>query len=77
MGLRSHIGILVNGDIVPCCLDYNGTITLGNILNDKIDDILKGKRAKNMQENFLNNKKCEEFCRHCNFYDRIITKLGD
>lgn len=71
MGLRSHIGILVNGDIVPCCLDYNGTITLGNILNDKIDDILKGKRAKNMQENFLNNKKCEEFCRHCNFYDRI------
>ena len=71
MGLRSHIGILVNGDIVPCCLDYNGTITLGNILNDKIDNILKGKRAKNMQENFLNNKKCEEFCRHCNFYDRI------
>ena len=71
MGLRSHIGILVNGDIVPCCLDYNGTITLGNILNDKIDDILKEKRAQNMQENFLNNKKCEEFCRHCNFYDRI------
>lgn len=71
MGLRSHIGILVNGDIVPCCLDYNGTITLGNILNDKIDDILKGKRAKNIQESFLNNKKCEEFCRHCNFYDRI------
>lgn len=71
MGLRSHIGILVNGDIVPCCLDYNGTITLGNILNDEIDDILKGKRAKEMQENFLNNKKCEEFCRHCNFYDRI------
>ena len=71
MGLRSHIGVLVNGDIVPCCLDYNGTITLGNIFNDEIDDILKGKRAKDMQENFLNNKKCEEFCRHCNFYDRI------
>ena len=50
MGLRSHIGILVNGDIVPCCLDYNGTIILGNILNDKIDDILKGKRAKNIQD---------------------------
>ena len=71
MGLRSHIGILVNGDIVPCCLDYNGTITLGNILNDDIDTILRDKRVKNMQENFLNNKKCEEFCRHCNFYDRI------
>ena len=71
MGLRSHIGILVNGDIVPCCLDYNGTITLGNILNDDIDTILRDKRVKNMQENFLNNKKYEEFCRHCNFYDRI------
>ena len=50
MGLRSHIGILVNGDNVPCCLDYNGTITLGNILKDKIDDIRKGTSAENMQE---------------------------
>ena len=71
MGLRSHLGILVNGDIVPCCLDYNGAITLGNILTDNLDTVLRQERVKNMQENFMNNKKCEEFCRHCNFYDRI------
>lgn len=71
MGLRNHIGILVNGDIVPCCLDYNGSLTLGNILTNDLDIILQQERARKMQKSFLNNKKCEELCRHCNFYDRI------
>ena len=77
MGLRSHLGVLVNGDIVPCCLDYNGYLRLGNIYQDELEDVLKSKKVIKMIEGFKNQKKCEELCRHCNFYDRIITKLGD
>lgn len=77
MGLRSHLGVLVNGDIVPCCLDYNGYLRLGNIYQDELEDVLKSKKVIKMVEGFKNQKKCEELCRHCNFYDRIITKLGD
>lgn len=65
--LRDHIGILVDGSIVPCCLDSNGIITLGNIYKDNISDVINSKRYTDMLSNFKNNKKCEELCKHCNF----------
>ena len=68
-GLIDHIGILSNGDVVPCCLDSNGTICLGNIFNDSFDDILSSGRVNSIITGFKNNYKCEEFCRHCKFLD--------
>ena len=65
--LRDHIGILVDGTIVPCCLDTKGNIALGNIFHDNIDAILNSDRVLNMKDGFINHKKCEELCRHCSF----------
>ena len=65
--LRDHIGILVDGTIVPCCLDSNGVIKLGNIYKDNIDDIINSERYVNIINSFKDNKKCEELCKHCNF----------
>lgn len=65
--LRDHIGILVNGDIIPCCLDANGIIKLGNIFNDTLDDVINSDRYKYMLNGFKNNRKCEELCKKCNF----------
>ena len=77
-GLSSHVGILLDGSVVPCCLDYNANLLLGNIYEDSLDNILKSERAVNMFNSFKNKIKCEEFCKHCNFYDRIRTKkAGD
>ena len=67
LGLRDHIGILSDGTIIPCCLDSSGVINLGNIYKDNIDDIYNSKRVNDMINNFRNNKKCEELCRHCSF----------
>lgn len=44
-GIREQIGILVNGDVVPCCLDQNGDINLGNIYNNSLNEILNGELA--------------------------------
>lgn len=68
--LEDHIGILVDGTIIPCCLDTLGVINLGNIYKDNLNNILKSKRVKNMINNFKNNKKCEELCKHCKFLDK-------
>lgn len=69
--LRDHIGILVNGDIIPCCLDSCGEIKLGNIYEiDNLDNILNSNRVVNMIENFKNNKKVEELCKHCLFIEK-------
>lgn len=66
-GLIDHIGILVDGTIIPCCLDSRGEINLGNIYKDNLDEILKSDRVINMINGFKNNKKCEELCKHCKF----------
>lgn len=65
--LKDHIGILSNGNIVPCCLDTKGIITLGNIYKDDLKKILNSTRVNRMINNFKNNEKCEELCKHCNF----------
>ena len=69
-GLTDHIGILVDGTIVPCCLDTIGIINLGNIFKEEIDEILNKKTVIKMIEKFKNNKKEMELCKHCNFLER-------
>ena len=67
--LKEHIAILADGTIVPCCLDSQGIIKLGNIFTNTLDDIFTKEIVKNMLENFKNNKKCEELCKHCKFIE--------
>ena len=69
-GLTDHIGILVDGTIVPCWLDTLGIINLGNIFKEEIDEILNKKTVIKMIEGFKNNKKEMELCKHCNFLER-------
>ncbi len=65
--LTSHIGILVDGTIVPCCLDSKGIINLGNIYINDLDTVINSKRYQSMLNGFKNNKKCEELCKKCKF----------
>lgn len=71
-GLRKQIGILVNGDVVPCCLDQNGAICLGNIFECGLEEILNSKKAKNIEKGFQERKLAEELCKRCGF---INTRL--
>lgn len=68
-GLRDHIGILVDGTIIPCCLDSKGIIDLGNIYHDNLDEVLNSEKVKVMLEGFKQNKKREELCKHCSFIE--------
>lgn len=67
--LRDHIGILSDGTVVPCCLDGEGIISLGNIYTCDLESITDSERFMDMLEGFRNNKKCETLCKHCNFLD--------
>lgn len=70
-GLRDQIGILVDGTVVPCCLDSEGSIPLGNIFESSMDDILKSKRAKDIYEGFSRRKTVEDLCKRCGFINRV------
>lgn len=69
MGCRTHIGILVDGTVVPCCLDSAGIINLGNIYKNDLNDIIGSEIFNSLKKGFLENKKIHELCRKCNFYD--------
>lgn len=70
-GTIDHVGILVDGTVVPCCLDGEGYIALGNILLTEFVDILNSDRFLKMRESFKNNLCSEKFCKKCKFKDRF------
>ena len=70
-GLKDHFGILCDGTVVPCCLDREGEIALGNIFEDDIQNILHSERAVNIANGFRNRKACEELCRKCGYARRF------
>ncbi len=71
-GLRDHFGILCDGTVVPCCLDHNGDIPLGNVFQEDLDAILSSPRAKAMVDGFSCRKAPEELCRKCGYARRFV-----
>jgi MoaA/NifB/PqqE/SkfB family radical SAM enzyme len=74
-GLSSHIGILADGTVVPCCLDKEGVINLGNCGSQNIEDIIQRSRATAIHEGFQNGILVEDLCRKCTFISRFDSKL--
>ena len=70
-GLRDQIAVLCDGTVVPCCLDAEGAINLGNIFEQSLDEILASPRAKAIYEGFSNRKPTEELCRKCGYATRF------
>ena len=71
-GLRDHFGILSDGTVVPCCLDSEGTIALGNIFEDEIGNILGSGRAISIKKGFECRRATEELCRRCQYAQRFV-----
>lgn len=72
-GLRDHFGILVDGTVVPCCLDGEGNIPLGNIYEEELSSILNCDRAKKIYDGFSGRKRVEELCKRCG-YSEMFSK---
>jgi len=73
-GLQSHIGILASGKVIPCCLDGDGVIELGNLHDESLKNILLNKRTSNIVEGFKHSKAVEELCQKCSYKERFNTK---
>lgn len=69
--LRDQAGILVDGTVVPCCLDGEGTIALGNIYEQPLADILETERARRLREGFRRRCIVEPLCVTCGYRDRF------
>jgi len=74
MALKEQIAILVDGTVVPCCLDNNGDIPLGNILEEELEDILNKDISTTIKKNFENNIITCKLCNTCGFLKRLENK---
>ena len=70
-GLRDQLGILCDGTVVPCCLDHDGDLALGNLLRQDMEEILNSPRAKAIYEGFTDRTAAEELCRKCGYARRF------
>ncbi len=70
-GLKDHIGILVDGSVVPCCLDAEGDIILGNIFSSSLEEILSHPRALAIIKGFQERQATEELCRKCKYANKF------
>ena len=70
-GLRDQLGVLCDGSVVPCCLDHEGDITLGNLFQHSMEEILGSPRAKALYDGFSNRIAVEPLCRRCGYARRF------
>ena len=70
-GLRDQIGVLCDGTVVPCCLDHNGDIALGNLVRQSMEEILAAPRARAMFDGFSKREAVEPLCRRCGYARRF------
>lgn len=70
-GLRDQIGVLCDGTVVPCCLDHEGDLALGNLFDTDMETILKTPRARAIYDGFTDRTAAEELCRKCGYARRF------
>ncbi len=71
-GLKDQFGILSDGTVVPCCLDSDGVINLGNIFEQDINSIINSKRALDMVKGFKCGAATEDLCKRCGYAQRFV-----
>lgn len=71
LGLREQIAVLCDGTVVPCCLDHEGDIPLGNLFTQELAEILQSPRAKALYDGFSCGRPSEELCRRCGYATRF------
>lgn len=69
--LRDQVGILCDGTVVPCCLDSDGTLALGNVFSEPLTQILRSSRAREIYDGFSRRIRTCELCRRCGYAERF------
>ena len=69
--LKTQLAILADGTVVPCCLDANGNIELGNIFTTDLQSIIESSKYQKLKKSFQDREPLAELCRSCKFKERF------
>jgi radical SAM protein with 4Fe4S-binding SPASM domain len=69
--MRQQMAIHADGTVVPCCLDKEANINLGNIFKDDLEDIFYSSRGQDLLQGFLQGFLVESLCQKCSYRERF------
>ncbi len=72
LGGKDQLGILVDGRVVLCCLDYLGHTNLGNIFNSSLEEILDSEKYKLSIKGFNDRIPYLDICKKCTYRNRFV-----
>lgn len=72
-GLRNQIAVLADGTVVPCCLDSDGDMPLGNIFDSSLEEIYLSDRSRSIYDGFTNRKAVEPLCQSCGYMKKYLA----
>lgn len=74
--LKNQIGVLADGTVVPCCLDKEGQVPVGNLTTHTFQEVLDSERAVSLKKAFDSYQLTEDLCQKCTYISRFDSKLG-
>ncbi len=67
MGLRDQVAVLVDGTVVPCCMDFDGIMKLGNLKEQSLTEIIQSEMALDLIDGFSKREARLSLCKVCKF----------
>ena len=64
-GMRDHFAILYSGDVVLCCVDFDGRTSIGNLKDSSLLEILRGPELERIMKGFRLGRLVHPHCRRC------------
>lgn len=58
--VNTHMTIQSNGDVVPCCRDFNGISVMGNVNHQLVAEIWNSDKYNEFRKNFRDSELCKE-----------------
>ena len=71
LGAKSQMGILLNGDVTICCLDYLGHTCIGNLYDTPFSELLNNDLFKNVLKGWNDLNPYFELCQKCTYRNRF------
>ncbi len=79
-GISENIGILWNGDVVFCCVDYDGRTVVGNVKETSIEECIGGELMQKAVKGFARLQVVNPHCQRCmgdkNHLNAIVRQIG-
>ena len=61
----TDVGVLWNGDVTLCCLDHDGELKVGNVLDSSIEAVIQSDAAQKLRASMVGDYPLPSICQKC------------